>query len=162
SDQRPTAERQTSFFEPPRTKDIPAENVISERDQCVQPIPTRVLEGDTAIREFMQKMLASPGELIACTEASALEPVYDLLLKRFEDMLANKRAAENRPAKWLTSIGPEDVPMMQKWVGLGIEIRHISKLPPLNFGCTESEMLVSLERGERAVQRAFVSNDPSS
>ncbi|TLX99699.1 MAG: HAMP domain-containing histidine kinase [Thaumarchaeota archaeon] len=162
SNARAIAEQQTYLFEALWKKGIPAEQRIMQLDEGVQPIQTRVLEGDTAIREFMQKMLASPGELIACTEASALEPVYDLLLKRFEDMLANKRVAEDRPAKWLTSIGPEDVPMMQKWAGLGIEIRHISKLPPLNFGCTESEMLVSLERGERAVQRAFVSNDPSS
>src|SRR5256712_186530 len=162
SNARAIAEQQTYLFEALWKKGIPAEQRIMQLDEGVQPIQTRVLEGDTAIREFMQKMLASPGELIACTEASALEPVYDLLLKRFEDMLAKKRVAGDRPAKWLTSIGPEEVAMMQKWVGLGIEIRHISKLPPLNFGCTESEMLVSLERGERAVQRAFVSNDPSS
>src|SRR2546429_1994428 len=77
-------------------------------------------------------------------------------------MVANERAGENRSGKGLAMVGPEDVPMMQKWVGLGNGERHIKKLPPLNFGCTESEMLVSLERGERAVQRAFVSNDPSS
>jgi len=162
SNARAIVEQQTYLFEALWKKGMPAESRIRQLDEGVQPIQTRVLEGDTAIREFMQKMLASPGELIACTEAKSLEPVYDLLLKRFEDMLANKRGAGDRPAKWLTSVAPEDVPMMQKWVGLGIEIRHISKLPPLNFGCTDSEMLVSLERGERAVQRAFVSNDPAS
>src|SRR2546425_5589840 len=162
SNARAIVEQQTYLFDALWKKGMPAESRIRQLDEGVQPIQTRVLEGDTAIREFMQKMLASPGELIACTEAKSLEPVYDLLLKRFEDMLANKRTAGDRPAKWLTSVAPEDVPMMQKWVGLGIEIRHISKLPPLNFGCTDSEMLVSLERGERAVQRAFVSNDPAS
>jgi signal transduction histidine kinase len=53
--------------------------------------------------------------------------------------------------------------MVEVCLGLGVEVRHTSRLPPLSFVCSRSQILASIEAsGKKAIfQNVLSSNDPA-
>ena len=52
-----------------------------------------------------------------------------------------------------------DIQMVDRFLALGIEIRHVKNLPPISFAASEKEMIATIQKNRRRPGNSkFVNN----
>jgi signal transduction histidine kinase len=102
-------------------------------------------------------------EVVACMTTAGLGAVFDSLAEPISLLMSKGGRGGRGAVRWLTSIGERDLEMVEVCLSLGVEVRHTSRLPPLSFVCSRSQILASIEAsGKKAIfQNVLSSNDPA-
>ncbi|HYR04837.1 MAG TPA: HAMP domain-containing sensor histidine kinase, partial [Nitrososphaerales archaeon] len=151
------------LFETLWVKAVGAESRLRELDEGAPPVKTRLLEGETEIVRQIASMTDPWEEVVACMTTAGLGAVFDSLAEPISLLMSKGGRAGRGAVRWLTSIGERDLEMVEVCLGLGVEVRHTSRLPPLSFVCSRSQILASIEAsGKKAIfQNVLSSNDPA-
>jgi len=141
---------------------IAAASRLTELDEGAPPVKTRLLEGESEIVRQIASMTEPWDDVVVCMTTAGLGAVFDSLAEPIS-LLMSKGRNRSGPIRWLTSIGERDIEMAEICLGLGVEVRHTSRLPPLSFVCSKSQILASIEAtGKKAIfQNVLSSNDPA-
>jgi signal transduction histidine kinase len=142
-------------------KAVAAESRLRELDEGAPPVKTSLLEGESEIVRQIASMTDPWDEVVACMTTAGLGAVFDSLAEPVSLLMSKGRSGG--PIRWLTSIGERDLEMAEVCLSLGVEVRHTSRLPPLSFVCSKSQILASIETsGKKAIfQNVLSSNDPA-
>jgi two-component system, OmpR family, sensor histidine kinase VicK len=143
-------------------KAVSAESRIKELDAASPPAQTRLLKGEKEVVRQMARMIDPSGEIVVCMTPGGVGMVLDLLGESIS-FAGDSPAGGLGRIRWLTSIEQQDVALAEACKALGIEVRHTSKMPPLSFVCSKSEILASIQSlGERTLfQNVLSSDDPA-
>jgi signal transduction histidine kinase len=151
------------LFETLWGKAVAAESRLRELDEGAPPAKTRLLEGENEIVRQIASMTDPWEEVVACMTTAGLGAVFDSLAEPISLLMSKGGRAGRGAVRWLTSIGERDLEMVEVCLSLGVEVRHTSRLPPLSFVCSRSQILASIEAsGKKAIfQNVLSSNDPA-
>jgi signal transduction histidine kinase len=149
------------LFETLWGKAVAAESRLRELDEGAPPVKTRLLEGENEIVRQIASMTDPWEEVVACMTTAGLGAVFDSLAEPISLLMSKGGAGGRGAVRWLTSIGERDLEMVEVCLSLGVEVRHTSRLPPLSFVCSRSQILASIEAsGKKAIfQNVLSSND---
>jgi signal transduction histidine kinase len=149
------------LFETLWGKAVAAESRLRELDEGAPQVKTRLLEGESEIVRQIASMTDPWNEVVVCMTTAGLGAVFDSLAEPISLLMSKGRGSG--PIRWLTSIGERDLEMAEVCLSLGVEVRHTSRLPPLSFVCSKSQILASIEAsGKKAIfQNVLSSNDPA-
>ena len=161
SNARGVVSQHKNLFEMLWNRAMTAESRIKELDQAPPSVQTSLLEGEGEVLHQMASMADSWDEVVVCLTTEELGAVFDSLAEPISLVMSKSRRGKLGSIRWLTSIGERDVEMVEACLRLGIEVRHTSKLPPLSFICSKSQILASIESaGRKAIfQNVLSSND---
>jgi two-component system sensor histidine kinase VicK len=157
SNVRAFVEQQQYFFETLWAKATPAEQRIREIEEGITPVKTKILKDENEIINEIRRLNNSASRLAICSVFGGMQMSY----KYFFDTY--KKIVENEGMKCIVNINKKDsIGLVKVFLNAGIQVRHVTNMPPMNFGVSDKELAATIEKmeGGKMSQSFLISNDP--
>jgi signal transduction histidine kinase len=91
-----------------------------------------------------------------------LQLTYDNFFGPYKKILDKYKTGKGKGIKWVISIEKESAELVKIFLGLGMQIKHIKNLPPINFSVGDKEVNATIEKmeGGMMVRSLITSNEP--
>jgi signal transduction histidine kinase len=104
------------------------------------------------IDEILRKgkdILESSYEFLVCSRVSALRLVYNNYFNVYKKIIDNYKNGEHKGIKLVTTIVDKDAAdLIKKFLDIGVQIRHVNNMPPIDFAVSDKEMIATTEKTE--------------
>jgi nitrogen-specific signal transduction histidine kinase len=158
-------EHQRYLFDNLWDKAIPAQERMKEIEEGrIVRYETKVLRSQDEITNKINEMLQTSDELLVCSSSGGLQLGYDKFLSLGKEISAKSRRGEHKGIRLVTtSIERNSIELLRILLELGIQIRDIKNIPPMNFSVTGKEVYATIDKmeGGRMVQSILASNEPN-
>jgi two-component system, OmpR family, sensor histidine kinase VicK len=123
----------------------------------------RVLNTPSQIAEQLIHIAETSSGLSIVSVIRGLELIYNNFLDSYKNVLDKYKKGEGKGIKWITNIEEESVELVKVFLDLGMQIKHIKNLPPLNFAVGDKEVNATIEKieGGKMIQSLITSNEPT-
>lgn len=157
-------EQQQSVFDNFWNMAIPVEERIKEIEECRKiHYETKVFRNQDEISNKIKDLLEASDELLVCSSFGGLQLGYHRFLGSGKDLLAKSSRGEHKGIKLVTkAIDRDSIELLKILLDMGIQIREIKNMPPMNFAVTEKEVQATIDemKDGKMVQSVLVSNEP--
>jgi two-component system, OmpR family, sensor histidine kinase VicK len=147
---------------------IPAEQRIREIEEgVVVPVRTRLVNKQDEIINEINRLNNRADRLSICSSYGGMQMSYKYFFDSFKRIVGrNKRidniGGGNDGLRWIINIDKDNLELAKIFLESGIQIRHIKNMPPMNFGVSEKEVALTIEKmeGGSVSQSFLISNEP--
>ena len=123
----------------------------------------KVLQNVDEILKKGKDILVSSSKFLTCSKLGGMRLVYNNYFDSYEKVMTNKyRKGEHEGIKWVTSITSKDsTDLVRIFLNIGVQIRHVKNMPPIDFAVSDKEMMATIEKmeGGEIAQNLLVSNE---
>lgn len=161
SNSKEIVEQQQYIFETLWSKAIPAQQRIREIEEGVVRSETRVLSQPEEILTEITRLNNHSNEISVCATSGGLQFTHNFFFDVIERLLERHRKGEHRGIRYLTNINTVDLPLVRKFLELGMQIRHVKNVTPISFAVSDKEMGATIEKIEegKIMQSLLMSNE---
>ena len=138
-------------------KAISAQQRIKEIEEGIEPIKTKILDDEHEIINEIRRLNNSASRLSVCSAFGGMQMSY----KYFFDTY--KKVVEDEGMRCIVNIDKKDsIDLIKVFLNAGIQVRHVKNMPPMNFGVSDKEVAITIEKmeGGKMSQSFLISNDP--
>ncbi|HEY9492484.1 MAG TPA: hypothetical protein VIP56_10900, partial [Nitrososphaeraceae archaeon] len=131
-------------------KAISAEQRIKEIEEGIEPIRTRLLENQYEILREIKRQNNAANHLSICTAIGGIQMSYHYLFDSYRNVVDKHKKGESKEGlRWLTNIDDkESANLVELLLKSGMQVRHTKNMPPLNFGVSDKEVALTVEKME--------------
>lgn len=146
---------------------IPAEDRIREIEQGIVRAEIRAVKNPMEILQQTAFMVKQSKRYSVCSVADGLLYANNHSFDTFKEILQKYSEENHEGIRWITSIGhdcdPKILQVIKNFLNLGMQIRHVSSIPPMSFGVSQNEMGVTVEsmQGGSLNTSAIFSTEPA-
>jgi two-component system, OmpR family, sensor histidine kinase VicK len=144
-------------------KAISAEQRIKEIEEGIEPIRTRLLENQYEILREIKRQNNAANHLSICTAIGGIQMSYHYLFDSYRNVVDKHKKGESKEGlRWLTNIDDkESANLVELLLKSGMQVRHTKNMPPLNFGVSDKEVALTVEKmeGGKLSQSFLISNE---
>jgi two-component system sensor histidine kinase VicK len=161
SDITQVVEHGQQIFDTLWSKAIPADKRLKELQDGNIPLETKILDNqDEIIKQIIHLSEVSSG-LSVVSNYGGMQLTYNNFLELCKKILERQRRGEGEGIRWIMRIEKESVDLVKKFLNLGVEIRHVKNLAPINFTVSKHGLIATVEEmnGGRMVQNLLTSNE---
>src|SRR5215211_1099569 len=123
----------------------------------------KVLQNVDEILKKGKDILENSTKFLACSKFDGMRLVYNNYFDTYEKVMRNKyRKGEYEGIRWVTSITEKDnADLVRTFLNIGVQIRHVKNMPPIDFAVSDKEMMATIEKmeGGQMAQSLLVSNE---
>src|SRR5918995_4757406 len=121
----------------------------------------KVLRNIDEIVNKGREILHNSVEFLGCMSYGGLRLIYNNYFDACERVMDKYNKNEHEGIKLVTSITKDSVELVKSFLEIGIEIRHVKNLPPIDFATSDKEMIATIQRSETGemIQNLLVSNE---
>ena len=155
-------EQQQYLFDNFWNQAIPAEERIKEIEEGVIPVRTRLIENQDEIIKQLKHLNDSANKLSICSTFGGMQMSYNYLFDSYDNVVDKHRTGDRKEGmRWIINIDKESLDLVKIFLNAGIQIRHVKNIPPMNFGVSDQEIAVTLEKmeGGKMSQSFLISNE---
>jgi two-component system sensor histidine kinase VicK len=162
SNVREVVEHQLYVFDSFWSRAIPAEERIREIQEGKVRYQTRIIENPDEIIRQISRLTASSNELSTCMSSGGLHYSHKYFFDIKKKLLDKHKKGEHKGIRYITNIDNDNVGLAKLYLDSGIQIKHVTNLPPMSFGVSDKEMAVTIEKmeGGRVINSLLSSNEP--
>ena len=81
----------------------------------------------------MTYVIGNASKRLICSPSGAMQMVYDNFFDLYKKILDKHRSGEGEGIRWLTVIDKENKDIVEVFLDVGVKVRHVRNLPPINF-----------------------------
>ncbi len=141
---------------------IPAERKIREIEEGITYYESKVLESpDEIFKQIIHLGETSTG-LSIVSSFGGMQLIYNNFFDLYKKILDKYKKGEGKGIKWICSINEESIDLVQIFLKLGMKLRHVKSLTPMNFAIGDKELNATVEsmQGGKMVRSLLTSNEP--
>src|SRR5919112_694987 len=138
SNAKPILDQQRYFFETLWIKAIRADQRIREIEEGIEPHITKIIESPDEIISRARHVIETSNHLSVCSDFGGLKMIETIASDSIKKILEKSQNGEHKGVGWIGTINQEDVDVVQRFLALGMEIKHLI-YTPLNFSVTDKE-----------------------
>ena len=141
---------------------IPAERKIREIEEGITHYESKVLENPDEIFKQIIHLGETSNELSIVSSFGGMQLIYNNFFDLYKKILDKYRRGEGRGIKWICSINEESIDLTKIFVNIGMKLRHVKSLTPMNFAVGDKELNATVEsmEGGKMVRSLLTSNEP--
>ena len=145
------------------SKSISAEERIRQLQEDVLPQETRILDNQDEIIKQMIHLSEISSGLSVVSNHGGLQLTYNSFLQQCKNVLEKQKGEEGEGIRWIMGIEKDSVKLVKKFLKLGVKIRHVKNLAPINFAVSKSGLVATVEEMKRGemIQNLLTSNERS-
>jgi len=145
------------------SKSISAEERIRQLQEDVIPQETRILDNQDGIIKQMIHLSEISSGLSVVSNHGGLQLTYNSFLQQCKNVLEKQKRGEGEGIRWIMGIEKDSVKLVKKFLKLGVKIRHVKNLAPINFAVSKSGLVATVEEMKRGgmIQNLLTSNERS-
>jgi signal transduction histidine kinase len=91
---------------------------------------------------------------MACLKLGGMRLAYNNYFDVYEKTMVRHRNGEHKGIRWVTSIDRDSVEIVQQFLKIGMHIRHVKNIPPIDFAVSDKEMIATIEKLEGSGEMA--------
>jgi hypothetical protein len=158
-------EQHRYFFENLWSKAILAEQRIKEIEEGISPIRTRIVESQHEIIGEIINLNNKANHLSICSGLGGMQMSSNFFLDTYKNMAdkfgKNEKKQSNR-LRWIIDINKDSIKLVKVFLELGFQIRHVKNMLPINFGVSDKEVALTIEKmeGGKMSSSFLISNEP--
>jgi two-component system, OmpR family, sensor histidine kinase VicK len=124
---------------------------------------TRVFNNSSQIAKQVIHIAETSSDLSIVSLIGGLQLIYNNFPDSYKIILDKYKKGEGKGIRWVTNVEEESVEIVKKFLDLGMQIKHIRNLPPLNFAVGDKEVNFTIEKmeGGKMIQSLITSNEPT-
>ena len=128
----------------------------------VQPVGTRILEDQDQIINEIRRLNYNSTRLSVCSGLGGMQMSYKHFFDSYIYLVDKQRKGEGEGMRWAIHIDKENLDLVKIFLKAGIQIRHVTNMPPMNFGNSEIAMGATIENqeGGKVSQSFLISTEP--
>ena len=163
SDTAQIVEHGRCIFDTLWSKSISAEERIRQLQEDVIPQETRILDNQDEIIKQMIHLSEISSGLSVVSNHGGLQLTNNSFLQQCKNVLEKQKRGEGEGIRWIMGIEKDSVKLVKKFLKLGVKIRHVKNLAPINFAVSKSGLVATVEemRGGEMIQNLLTSNERS-
>ena len=145
------------------SKSIPAEERIKQlMDGEVAPETKIVDSEDEIMKHFIHLSEVSSG-LSVVSNQGGIQLTYNSFLELCKKVLEKQKRGEGDGIRWIMRIEKDSINLVKKFLKLGVKIRHVKNLAPINFAVSKHGLIATVEEiaGGGMIQNLLTSNEGS-
>jgi two-component system sensor histidine kinase VicK len=160
-------EQNKNIFDTLWSKAVVAEDRIREIEEGVTRTEIRAVKDPREILQDTIGLVRRSKQYSICSVPDGLLYAHSYSFDAFKEILDLHRGGKHAGIRWVTKI--EDIEdsrlleVIKTFMQLGMQIRHVTTIPPMSFGVSEKEMGVTVEnmRGGSLNASAIFSSEPA-
>jgi two-component system sensor histidine kinase VicK len=160
-------EQNKNIFDTLWSKAIVAEDRIREIEEGVTRTEIRAVKDPREILQDTIGLVRRSKQYSICSVSDGLLYAHSYSFDAFKEILDLHRGGKHAGIRWVTKI--EDIEdsrlleVIKTFMQLGMQIKHVTTIPPMSFGVSEKEMGVTVEnmRGGSLNASAIFSSEPA-
>jgi signal transduction histidine kinase len=102
-------------------------------------------------------------EFLLCSRVSGLRLAYNNYFSLYEKIIDKYKNGEHKGIKLVTTIVDKDAAdLVKKFLDIGVQIRHVKNMPPIDFAVSDKEIVATTEKTEEPeeiIKSLLVSNE---
>ena len=155
-------EHQQYTFDSFWSKAIPAQEKIREIEEGVATIRTSLLEDQDEIIKEIKRLNNSANKLSSCSAFGGMQMSYNYFFDSYKRIVDIYQKRKGDGVRWIHNIDKDSIKLVKIFLESGIQVRHIKEMLPMNFGVSDKEVALTIEKMEGGkLSRSFLlSNDP--
>jgi len=163
SDMVQIVEHGRCIFDTLWSKSISAEERIRQLQEDAIPQETRILDNQDEIIKQMIHLSEISSGLSVVSNHGGLQLTYNSFLQQCKNVLEKQKSGEGEGIRWIMGIEKDSVKLVKKFLKLGVKIRHVKNLAPINFAVSKSGLVATVEEMKRGgmIQNLLTSNERS-
>jgi signal transduction histidine kinase len=120
-----------------------------------------VLQNIDDILKKGKQILETSIEFLVCSKVGAIRLVYNNYFNSYEKVMQEYSKGVHKGIRLVTSIDRNSVDTIRKFLSIGVQIRHVKNMPPIDFAVSEKEMIATVEKIEsgQAIKSLLVSGE---
>jgi len=121
----------------------------------------RVLKNVDEILIKGKEILEQSTKFLVCSKLGQIRLVYNNYFDLYEKVMYKYTKAEHEGIRLVTPIDRDSVEIVRKFLDIGIQIRHVKNMPPIDFAVSDKEMVATIEKTESSqmIQNLLVSSE---
>ena len=163
SDTAQIVEHGQCIFDTLWSKSIPAEERIKQlMDGEVAPETKIVDSEDEIMKHFIHLSEVSSG-LSVVSNHGGMQLTYNSFLELCKKVLEKQKRGEGDGIRWIMRIEKDSINLVKNFLKLGVKIRHVKNLAPINFAVSKHGLIATVEEiaGGGMIQNLLTSNEGS-
>jgi len=165
SDMTQIVEHGRCIFDTLWSKSIPAEERIKDIIDGAVPRETKIVYNQEEIMKHIIHLSEVSSGLSVVSNHGGVQLPYNTFFELFIKILKKQRRRESEGIRWIMRIEKDSVNVVKKFLNLGIKIRHVNNLAPINFAVSKHGLITTVEEindgGTGMVQNILASNEGS-
>ncbi|MGB8938177.1 MAG: HAMP domain-containing sensor histidine kinase, partial [Candidatus Nitrosopolaris sp.] len=127
------------------------------------PIKTSLIEDQDEIITEIKRLNNSANKLSICSVFGGMEMSYDYFFDSYKRIVNIYQKGKGDGVRWILNIDKDSIKLVKIFLESGIQVRHIKEMLPMNFGVSDKEVALTIEKleGGKMSQSFLFSNDPS-
>jgi two-component system, OmpR family, sensor histidine kinase VicK len=145
------------------SKSIPAEERIRQLQNGAVAPETKIMDNhDEIMKQIIHLSEVSSG-ISVVSNHGGMQLTYDSFLELCKKILEKQKRGEGEGIRWIMRIEKDSVKLVKKFLKLGVEIRHVKNLAPINFAVSKYGLIATVEEmtGGGMIQNLLASNEGS-
>ena len=138
SNAKPILEQQRYFFENLWAKAVHADQRIREIEEGEGPHITKIIDSPAHVISRARHVIETSKQLAVCSHFNYLKMIDTIASDSIKKILKKSQNGGHKGVRWIGTINREDIALVQKYLALGMEIKH-TRYIPLNFSVTNRE-----------------------
>jgi two-component system sensor histidine kinase VicK len=162
SDMTQIVEHGQCIFDTLWSKSIPAEERIKQLIDGAVPPETKLVDNQDEIMRHIIHLCEVSSSLSVVSNHGGMQLTYSRFLELYKKVLEKERG-NGEGIRWIMTIEKDSVALVKKFLKLGVKIRHVKNLAPINFAVSKHGLIATVEgmNGGRTVQNLLTSNEGS-
>jgi signal transduction histidine kinase len=155
-------EQQNYIFDTLWNKALPAIKRIREIEEGIEQLGTRLLENPDEIFNHLKYVIENAAKRLICSSSGGMQMAYDNFFDQYKKILDNHRKGKGDGIRCITTINKDNKDLVKIFFNIGVEIRHLKNLPPMNFVVDDKQFLATIDKieGGKIMESLLVSNEP--
>ncbi|HZH39084.1 MAG TPA: HAMP domain-containing sensor histidine kinase, partial [Bacillales bacterium] len=109
-----------------------------------------------------KSILIESTEFMVCSKSTGLRLAYNNYFDTYQSIMVKQKNKEHRGIRLVTSIlNKDDAEIVSKFLSIGVNIRHVKNIPPIDFAASEKEMIATIQKteGGQMIQNLLTTNE---
>ena len=163
SDTTQIVEHGQCIFDTLWSKSILAEERIKQLMNGEVALETKIVDSEDEIMKHMIHLSEVSFGLSVVSNQGGMQLTYNSFLELCKKVLEKQMRGEGDGIRWIMRIEKDSINLVKKFLKLGIKIRHVKNLAPINFAVSKHGLIATVEEmtGGGMIQNLLTSNEGS-
>jgi signal transduction histidine kinase len=122
----------------------------------------KILKNVEEILKKGKEILHSSNEFLVCSRFTGIRLFYNNYFDSYQKVMERYRKGNHKGIKLVTSIDQSSLDLIKKFLSIGLQVRHVKNMPPIDFAVSDKEMMTTAEKmgsEEEMIRSLLVSNE---
>jgi two-component system, OmpR family, sensor histidine kinase VicK len=124
---------------------------------------THILDKTEDIIKQITHLAETSSGLSIVSVTGGMQLIYSNFFDLYKNVLDSYKKGTGKGIRWIISIDKDNIDLVNIFLGLGMQIKHIKNMPMMNFSVGDREASATIEKmeGGKMVQSLLTSNEPT-